>query len=53
MAGENLENHNDVKNILIDMGTYFQVQVVCYFIEHSYLEIALGSWSEILLFASI
>ncbi|XP_050942121.1 farnesyl pyrophosphate synthase-like isoform X2 [Cucumis melo] len=26
MAGENLENHNDVKNILIDMGTYFQVQ---------------------------
>ncbi|CAK9308640.1 unnamed protein product [Citrullus colocynthis] len=26
MAGENLDNHNDVKNILIDMGTYFQVQ---------------------------
>ncbi|XP_022940227.1 farnesyl pyrophosphate synthase 1-like isoform X1 [Cucurbita moschata] len=26
MAGENLDNHNDVKNILIDMGIYFQVQ---------------------------
>nr|ASQ40931.1 farnesyl pyrophosphate synthase [Pelargonium graveolens] len=26
MAGENLENHVDVKNILIEMGTYFQVQ---------------------------
>lgn len=40
MAGENLDNHNDVKNILIDMGTYFQVQVVCYFFEHSYFKIA-------------
>ena len=27
MAGENLDNHIDVKNILIDMGIYFQVQV--------------------------
>lgn len=26
MAGENLDNHIDVKNILIDMGIYFQVQ---------------------------
>ncbi|XP_071921336.1 farnesyl pyrophosphate synthase 1-like [Coffea arabica] len=26
MAGENLNNHIDVKNILIDMGIYFQVQ---------------------------
>ncbi|CAM8944054.1 unnamed protein product [Rhodiola kirilowii] len=26
MAGENLDNHTDVKNILIDMGIYFQVQ---------------------------
>ncbi|PSS14292.1 Farnesyl pyrophosphate synthase [Actinidia chinensis var. chinensis] len=26
MAGENLENHIDVKNVLIEMGTYFQVQ---------------------------
>ncbi|KAK4851584.1 hypothetical protein QYF36_016532 [Acer negundo] len=26
MAGENLENHIDVKNILVDMGIYFQVQ---------------------------
>ncbi|KOM26545.1 hypothetical protein LR48_Vigan292s000200 [Vigna angularis] len=25
MAGENLENHVDVKNILVEMGTYFQV----------------------------
>lgn len=29
MAGENLENHIDVKNVLVDMGIYFQVQVVC------------------------
>lgn len=28
MAGENLENHIDVKNVLVDMGIYFQVQVV-------------------------
>ena len=27
MAGENLDNHVDVKNILVEMGTYFQVQV--------------------------
>ena len=27
MAGEDLANHVDVKNILIEMGTYFQVQV--------------------------
>lgn len=27
MFGENLDNHVDVKNILIDMGIYFQVQV--------------------------
>ncbi|XP_055801386.1 farnesyl pyrophosphate synthase-like [Solanum dulcamara] len=26
MAGENLDKHVDVKNILIDMGIYFQVQ---------------------------
>ncbi|XP_021902340.1 farnesyl pyrophosphate synthase 1 [Carica papaya] len=26
MAGENLDNHVDVKNVLIDMGIYFQVQ---------------------------
>ncbi|KAI4296072.1 hypothetical protein L6164_036061 [Bauhinia variegata] len=26
MAGENLDNHTDVKNILVEMGTYFQVQ---------------------------
>ncbi|KAH7545431.1 hypothetical protein FEM48_Zijuj01G0093100 [Ziziphus jujuba var. spinosa] len=26
MKGENLDNHIDVKNILIEMGTYFQVQ---------------------------
>lgn len=28
MAGENLDNHIDVKNILVDMGIYFQVQVI-------------------------
>lgn len=27
MAGENLDNHVRVKDILIEMGTYFQVQV--------------------------
>lgn len=26
MSGENLDNHNDVKDILIEMGIYFQVQ---------------------------
>ncbi|EEF28044.1 farnesyl-pyrophosphate synthetase, putative [Ricinus communis] len=26
MAGENLDDHIDVKNILVDMGIYFQVQ---------------------------
>lgn len=26
MAGEDLDNHVDVKNILVEMGTYFQVQ---------------------------
>lgn len=26
MSGENLDNHIDVKNILVDMGIYFQVQ---------------------------
>ncbi|XP_010494928.1 PREDICTED: farnesyl pyrophosphate synthase 2-like [Camelina sativa] len=26
MAGENLEKHVDVKNVLVDMGIYFQVQ---------------------------
>lgn len=30
MAGENLDNHIDVKNILVEMGTYFQVQVILY-----------------------
>lgn len=28
MAGENLDNHIDVKNILVQMGIYFQVQVI-------------------------
>ncbi|XP_019426298.1 PREDICTED: farnesyl pyrophosphate synthase 2 isoform X2 [Lupinus angustifolius] len=28
MVGENLDNHTDVKNILVEMGTYFQVQVI-------------------------
>lgn len=27
MSGENLDNHVDVKNVLVEMGTYFQVQV--------------------------
>lgn len=27
MAGEDLEKHTNVKDILIEMGTYFQVQV--------------------------
>ncbi|KAG6744474.1 hypothetical protein POTOM_051104 [Populus tomentosa] len=27
MAGENLDNHVDVKNILVEMGIYFQVQI--------------------------
>lgn len=27
MAGQNLNDHVEVKNILIDMGIYFQVQV--------------------------
>ncbi|CAM8909715.1 unnamed protein product [Rhodiola kirilowii] len=26
MSGENLEDHSDVKNILVEMGIYFQVQ---------------------------
>ncbi|KAK9289284.1 hypothetical protein L1049_017760 [Liquidambar formosana] len=26
MSGENLDNHIDVKNILVELGTYFQVQ---------------------------
>ncbi|XP_059663708.1 farnesyl pyrophosphate synthase 1 [Cornus florida] len=26
MAGENLDNHIDVKNVLVEMGTYFQIQ---------------------------
>lgn len=26
MSGENLDNHVDVKNVLVEMGTYFQVQ---------------------------
>lgn len=28
IAGEDLDNHANVKEILIEMGTYFQVQVV-------------------------
>jgi farnesyl diphosphate synthase len=28
MSGENLDNFDDVKNILVEMGTYFQVQVI-------------------------
>ena len=27
MAGEKLEEHVEVQNVLVDMGTYFQVQV--------------------------
>lgn len=27
MAGENLDSHTVVKDVLIEMGTYFQVQV--------------------------
>jgi farnesyl diphosphate synthase len=27
MSGEKLDNFVDVKNILVEMGTYFQVQV--------------------------
>jgi farnesyl diphosphate synthase len=27
ISGENLDNHIDVKNILVEMGVYFQVQV--------------------------
>lgn len=30
MAGESLENHIIVKDILVEMGTYFQVQVIVY-----------------------
>ncbi|XP_020880745.1 farnesyl pyrophosphate synthase 1, mitochondrial [Arabidopsis lyrata subsp. lyrata] len=26
IAGENLKNHVDVKNVLVDIGIYFQVQ---------------------------
>lgn len=32
MKGENLDNFIDVKNILIEMGSYFQIQVVANFI---------------------
>lgn len=32
MSGENLDNFVDVKNILVDMGTYFQVQVTLAYI---------------------
>jgi hypothetical protein len=43
MAGENLDNHVDVKNVLVEMGTYFQVQVLivsiglifCISVDHS------------------
>lgn len=31
MAGKNLDDHIDVKNILIEMGIYFQVQVIIAF----------------------
>lgn len=41
MAGENLENHTDVKNVLVDMGIYFQVQVVSYLLIHESLYIGL------------
>lgn len=27
LSGENLDNYGDVENILVEMGTYFQVQV--------------------------
>lgn len=33
LAGENLDNFGDVKNILVEMGTYFQVQVMLLFFE--------------------
>ncbi|XP_056843867.1 uncharacterized protein LOC108846445 isoform X4 [Raphanus sativus] len=39
-TGENLENHVDVKNVLVDMGIYFQVQVAefsCYVFHECYL----------------
>jgi hypothetical protein len=29
MLGEDLEKHTNVKNILVEMGVYFQVQVNC------------------------
>lgn len=32
MSGENLDNFVDVKNILVEMGTYFQVQVTLAYI---------------------
>jgi hypothetical protein len=31
LSGENLDNFGDVKNILVEMGTYFQVQVNHFF----------------------
>lgn len=30
MFGENLDNHTSVKDILVEMGIYFQVQVSDY-----------------------
>lgn len=30
MSGENLDNFLDIKNILVDMGTFFQVQVTLF-----------------------
>lgn len=31
LMGESLDKHLDVKNILIEMGVYFQVQVIAAF----------------------
>lgn len=28
MSGEDLDKHVEVKNVLVEMGTYFQVQVL-------------------------
>lgn len=35
MAGKNLDDHIDVKNILIEMGIYFQVQVILQVIRYN------------------
>jgi farnesyl diphosphate synthase len=32
LSGENLENYSAVENILVEMGTYFQVQVTLFWL---------------------